>query len=204
MALASFENALRLNPECDAARIYAGICSARLGRFAQALEYLNHDEDEERPNALACEAKGDVFFHREDFARAAHEYRLCGHGAEMSPLVACKLGACEVRQGQCADGLARIQAAVERNPRAAELYYIWVAAAMLCGDVGAAAKVAEQRLLIGQPPVDSFVVAAGLQTRLNRWNHAASILLQGMQQHPSNERLRREWKLAADRAGASE
>jgi hypothetical protein len=120
----------------------------------------------------------------------------------MSPPVACKLGACEVSQGKAAGGVARIKAAVEREPETAELYDIWVAAAMLCGDVITTAQVAERRLQVGQPTIDSFVVAAGLQARLNRWNIAASFLLDAMRQYPGDTRLPREWKIAVERANS--
>lgn len=200
-ALLSFETALRLNPEFHGAWLYAGICLTRLERFAPALEYLHRAEEEGHPNALLDEARGDVFFHSGDFAQAAHQYRLCGRHAGLSPLAACKLGACEVRQGQAADGLARIQAAVEREPQAVELYDIWIAAALLCGDAQTAAKVAERQLRVGLPSVESFVVAAGLQARLKRWDRAAAILVEGMQQYPDNTKLRREWEVALDRAG---
>ncbi|MFT4114098.1 glycosyltransferase [Silvibacterium sp.] len=203
-ALLCFETALKLQPDFAPAWLYAGICLTRLGRPREALTCLAHAEARSRPNALLREAAGDAFFHSDEIAQAAGQYRLAGGDAELSPLAACKLGACEVRLGQSAQGLARIQSAVESEPGAAELYDIWTAAAMLAGEIETAANVAERRLRIAPASAvsspDRFVVAAGLQARLGQWQRAASILREAIRQYPEDVRLQKEWKIATDRA----
>ncbi|GGH04787.1 TPR domain-containing glycosyltransferase [Silvibacterium dinghuense] len=202
-ALANFENALKLNPEFAPGWLYAGICLTRSGRYPQALACLARAEEKMPPHGpvhpLLCEAKGDAFFHGGEIAQAEQQYRLAGRDTDLSPLAACKLGACEVQLGKAENGLARIEAAVEREPQTAELYDIWVAAAMLAGDIRTAAQVARQRLRIGQPSVHSFVLAAGLQARLEDWRRAVSILEDGIGHYPNDAGLRREWKIAMKR-----
>lgn len=200
-ALQRFDSALKLKPDFRPAWLYAGICLARLGLHRESLAALAHAEDGSRPNALLYEAKGDALFHGGAIEQAAEQYRLAGQDAELSPLAASKLGACEVRLGSTKEGLAKIEAAVEREPDAAELYDIWTAAAMLAGEIAPAARVAERRLEIGTAPVEGFIVAAGLQARLNQWEHAAAILLKGIRHYPENTRLQNEWRLAVERAG---
>lgn len=203
-ALLCLENALRLNPHFHPAWIYAGICLARCGHLEQALECLSRGEDPDHPNALLHEAKGDVYFHSGDFPLAEQHYRLAGQLADLSPLTACKLGACAVRMGRREEGLAAICHAVEREPHTAELHDIRIAAAMECGEIQTAAEAALERLKIGFPNVDFFVIAAGLQARLGHWEQAAWILFDGMRLHPAEPRLRREWEIAVDRHTLSE
>lgn len=199
-ALACFMHALRLHPGLHAAWLYAGICLTRLGNFAESMECFARAEEPGRPSALLCEARGDVFFYRREFAQAEQMYRHAGSISDISPLVACKLGSCEVSLGRADQGLARIRAAVEREPFAGELYDIWTAAALMGGDAETAADVAQRRLQIGRPTVDAFVLAAGLQARLHRWDAAVSILREGCGLYLADTRLQHELQIAEERA----
>ena len=201
-ALACFEQALALNPLRTGAWIYAGICLTRLGRLPEALLRLRHAEQMGVRSALLSGALGDVFFQAGEAAQAARCYRQAGEFSAASPLVECKLGACQLRLGEAEAGLARIQAAVAREPEAGELYEIWAAAALQAGDATTAARVAARRLELGTPPASSFVVAAVLQARLGGWEAALALLLDGLRRYPGNPMLERESQTARQRISA--
>lgn len=200
-ALACFERAVALAPHLRAAWVYAGISLTRLGRLQEALEHLQRAEQTGARTALFYEAAGDVYFHAGDFGQAAQQYGQAAQIATLSPLVECKLGACYVALGNPHGGLSRIQAAVEREPGAGQLYEIWAAAALMAGDVATAARVATDRLHIGKPPVDSFIVAAGFHARLQRWDVACSVLREGLQAYPEDPRLQKELAVAEQKTG---
>jgi tetratricopeptide (TPR) repeat protein len=201
-ALACFEQAIALNPQRAGAWIYAGICLTRLGRLPEALDRLRHAEQMGARSGLLSGALGDVFFHTGDAAQAARWYEQAGEFSTASPLVECKLGACQLRLGEAKAGLARIEAAVAREPESDELYEIWAAAALQAGDAATAARVAAQRLELGTPPASSFVVAAAFAARLGGWERALSLLLDGLRRYPGNPMLERESQAARQRINA--
>jgi tetratricopeptide (TPR) repeat protein len=201
-ALAYFEQALTLNPLRAGAWIYAGICLTRLGRLHEALIRLRHAEQMGVRSGLLSGALGDVFFHAGDAAQAARYYEQAGKFSATSPLIECKLGSCQLRLGKVETGLARIQAAVAHEPEAGELYEIWAAAALQAGDAVTAARVAAQRLNLGTPPADSFIVAAAFEARLGKWEGALALLLDGLQRYPGNPMLKRESQVARQRITA--
>jgi glycosyltransferase involved in cell wall biosynthesis len=202
-ALTRFERVLVLNPANQNAWIYAGICFTRLTRLSEALEHLQHAERMGVCSALLFEAMGDVYFLQNDARPAAHYYEQVSQAAAASALVECKRGACQVRLGDAAAGLQRIEAAIAREPEAGELYEIWAAAALQAGDVVAAARVAAQRLQLGKPPVGSFVVAAVLEAHLNHWDKALALLLDGQKLYPEDPVLQREVQTARNKMGAT-
>jgi Flp pilus assembly protein TadD len=202
-ALACFERSLALNPTNQNAWIYAGICLTRLGRLPEALERLQHVEKMDVGSALLSEALGDVFFLMGSTSQAAHCYEQASQITTVSSLVDCKRGACQVRLGDSAAGLQRIQAAVAREPEAGELYEIWAAATLQAGDAVTAAQVATQRLGLGTPPASSFLVAAVLEARLAHWDRVLAILLDAQQRYPENTMLKKEVQTARDKIGAT-
>lgn len=201
-AMACFEQAIALNPLRTGAWIYAGICLTRLGRLPEALDRLRHAEQMGVHSGLLSGALGDVFFHAGDAAQAARWYERAGEFSTTSPLIECKLGACQLRLGKAEAGLARIEAAVTREPEAGELYEIWAAAALQAGDATTAARVAEQRLELGTPPASSFVVAAAFEARLGEWEKALALLLDGLRRYPGDPMLERESQVARQRIDA--
>lgn len=200
-ALALFEQALALKPELPGARIYAGICLTRLGRFPEAFVQLQRAAQIAPISVLLAESIGDVYFHSGAVAQALRCYEQAAQIATVSALVECKRGGCLVSLGDCAAGLARIEATVAREPDAGELYEIWAAAALLAGETRQAARVARQRLLFGDPPAVSYIVAAGLEARQGCWNEALTILRDGLERYPGNPVLEKELRVARERAG---
>ena len=200
-ALACLDLALALNPENQNARVYAGICLTRLRRFPEALDGLQHALARGVRSALLAEALGDVYFQLQDAEQAAHwyqqveEWQPAGQTG-VSSLVECKRGACQVRLGQTAAGMGRIQAAVLREPLAGELYEIWSAAALQAGDAAMACIVAKQRLAVGKAPASSFVVAAVLDAHLGRWDDALATLIEGQSLYPDDQTLQKEAQTA--------
>jgi tetratricopeptide (TPR) repeat protein len=201
-ALACFQRALELNPQLQGAWLYAGICLTRLVRLPEALEHLRRAAQMETRSVLLAEAIGDVYFHSGDCARALRCYEQAAQFAMVSAVIDCKRGACEVSVGGSAAGLKRIEAAVAREPEAGELYEIWAAAALLAGQTQLAAKVARQRLAVGNAPAVSFIVAAGLEGRMGRWGEALGILLDGRKRHPNHAVLEKETEVARERMSA--
>jgi Tfp pilus assembly protein PilF len=201
-ALALFAQALVLKPELPGARIYAGICLTRMGRLPEALEQLRRAAGIAPDSVLLAESMGDVYFHAGDVARALQCYVQAAQIATVSALVECKRGACLVSLGETAAGLARIEAAVAREPDAGELYEIWAAAALLAGETRQAACIARQRLLYGSPPAVSYIVAAGLEARQGCWTEALAILRDGLERYPGNSVLEKELCAAQERIGA--
>jgi Tfp pilus assembly protein PilF len=201
-ALACFERTLALNPLRTGAWIYAGICLTRLGRLPEALARLRHAEQMGVRSGLLSSALGDIFFQSGEATQAAHWYELARELAAASPLIECKLGACQVLLREADAGLARIEAAVAREPEAGELYEIWAAAALQAADAATAARVATARLGLGTPPAGSYVVAAVLQARLGEWDRALALLLDGLRRYPGNPALERECQVARQKIGA--
>lgn len=200
-ALGWLDRSLALDPSNQAAWVYSGICLTRLGRLQEALDRLHRAIGLGAVSALLAEAAGDVYFQQNDVSRAAQWYEQVGQASPggsgvVSALVDCKLGACQVKMGDTAAGLARIEAAVAREPQAGELYEIWAAAALQAGDVATAARVAAQRLSIGRPPAGSFVVAAVLEAQLSRWEGALRLLAEGLNLYPDDPVLQREAQTA--------
>jgi len=206
-ALACLDLALALDPENQTARVYAGICLTRLGRLPDALDGLRHVLAKGACTPLLAEALGDIYFQMHETKQAAEWYRQVGDlqpagQIGVSSLVECKRGACQVRMGELAAGMERIQAAVLREPLAGELYEIWAAAALQAGDPAGACRVAKQRLAVGKAPASSFVVAAVLQAHMGRWDDALAILLEGQRIYPDDVALRREVQTARQKVEA--
>jgi tetratricopeptide (TPR) repeat protein len=205
-ALACLDIALALNPENQNARVYAGICLTRLGRAPEALDSLQHAWTQGVRTALLTEALGDACFQQQETARAAQWYgqvekfQPAGR-AGVSALVECKLGACQVRLGETGAGLARIEAAVKREPLAGELYEIWAAAAVQAGDVATACAVAKQRLTVGQAPASSYVITAVLEAHLGHWKNALTTLVEGQSVYPEDPVLQREARAVREKMG---
>lgn len=202
-ALACFERACQLDPRFNAAWVYAGVCLIRLGRLREALQHLERGEQTGAHTPLLHATRGDAYFYDGDLRQAARQYEQVAKMTPLSSLVECKLGACEVSMGDARGGLARIQDAVERDPQSGELYEIWAASAAMADDIAMAAQVATRRLKIGKPPRDSFVVAAGLQARMLRWDLALSILGDAMLLYPNDPVLEKETKVATEKCTAS-
>jgi Tfp pilus assembly protein PilF len=191
-----FMQSLQWHPEHRVARIYAGICLTRLGRHAEAMQWLKSVADEGFRSALLAEALGDLCFCKGDLPEAVRWFAEAGD----APVIAAKRGACEVRLGDRVSGLKRIEEAVAREPEAGELAEIQAAAHFEAGQPEEAAAAAQRRLLIGEPSVSSFVVAAALEAHLGRWTKALETLQAGLQRHPGNAELLREIPVAEEKA----
>jgi hypothetical protein len=198
-ALRCFKMARALEAGHRDAGLYAGICLTRLGRFEEARGILEPLAASGFPSPLLAEALGDVHFQLGADVLALRWYEQV-EGS--SPLVECKRGACQVRQGEQAAGLSRILAAVAREPDSGELHEIWAAALFQAGEIEAAAAVAVHRLSMGQPPAQSYLVAAVLEARVGRWDRAHAALLDGQRRYPSDPVLAREALVAQGKAAA--
>jgi hypothetical protein len=85
---------------------------------------------------------------------------------EASPLSEAKRGACDVNLGSVAEGIRRIERAVEAAPACGELYDILAAASLQVGNLLLATQTLEARLLMGKPTDFHFKLAAALQMEI--------------------------------------
>lgn len=172
-ALVLFERACELNPSRADFWIFAGVSLLRLGRPQEALVPLGHARKLGSCSAVLYEAMGDAFYYCGEFGLACAEYERCGG---VSPLVESKYGAAQVRIGQTAGGVERMQAAVARAPEYAELYDILAVGAWMAGNRVLAIEAARMRLSIGTPSADNYLLAAKLCSLAGRDEEARAIV----------------------------
>jgi len=198
-ALRRFEWSIGLDPGNRNAWIYAGLCYSRLGNPEAAQRCLDRVAQDGFQSRMLAEVQGDLYFQKGDVEAAQRCFALAGN----SPVMASKLGACEVRMGHVAAGLRRIEDAVKREPQAGELVEIQAAALFESGQKDLAAEVARRRLKLRDPQVSSFLVAAVLQAHLGRWSEAVEVLEAGLSRYPENPVLEREVLIAEEKAAAA-
>ena len=188
-ALPYFQRALELKPNSNVLWTYAGICYVRMGKLPEGLEALKKAKRLGASDAVHLEAMGDAGYHMEKIEEAKRSYKAAMAAGSNSSLVQSKIGVCEVRLGSATAGLQRIQAAIEREPEFGELYDILMAAALFAGNSELAAATSEQRLSIGSPSADSFLISAGIWSQLGKWDRAAEVVRIGIKTFPQNPNL---------------
>jgi tetratricopeptide (TPR) repeat protein len=165
-ALVHFEHVCELSPESAVAWLYAGICLVRLAKLAEALANLERAANLGLQTGLLLQAVGDAHFHSGQFAQARAAYVQVADLGEASPLSEAKRGACDVNLGSVAEGIRRIERAVEAAPACGELYDILAAASLQVGNLLLATQTLEARLLMGKPTDFHFKLAAALQMEI--------------------------------------
>jgi tetratricopeptide (TPR) repeat protein len=165
-ALAHFEHVCELSPESAAAWLYAGVCLVRLAKLPEALVSLERAANLGLQTGLLYQAVGDAHFHSGKFTQARAAYVQVADLGEASPLSEAKRGACDVNLGSVAEGIRRIQRAVEAAPAYGELYDILAAASLQVGNLSLATQTLQARLRMGKPTDFHFKLAAILQIEL--------------------------------------
>jgi tetratricopeptide (TPR) repeat protein len=162
-ALAHFERVCELSPESAAAWLYAGVCLVRLTKLPEALVRLERASSLGLQTGLLYQAVGDAHFHSGNFTQARAAYVQVADLGEASPLSEAKRGACDVNLGSVAEGVRRMQRAVESAPAYGELYDILAAASLQVGNLLLATQTLQTRLRMGKPTDFHFKLAAVLQ-----------------------------------------
>jgi tetratricopeptide (TPR) repeat protein len=120
-ALARFEAAAVVSP-CDGrAPLYAGVCLLRLGRLAEATQKLLHAEELGEGCQTLYDSLGDSYLRDGDNMRAVAAYVRVQEYGVVSPLTQAKHGTAEVLVGEIDGGLARVRAAIARDPEGPKL-----------------------------------------------------------------------------------
>jgi len=149
-ALVYFERACRLDSQCAAGWLFAGVCLIRMGNVAEALRRLARAAELGLRNSAFWQALGDAYFHSGRYADARDAYLAATRQGDAAPLAHAKLGASEVHLGLVERGVRRIEEAVASDPGFAELYDILAAAALLAGDLRLAARTHKARVGMGE------------------------------------------------------
>ncbi len=169
--------------------LYAGICLGRLQRWPEALHHLERSAALDARSIVLWEALGDTYFGLKDFPRAQRCYEQARALGSVSALVEAKLGAAEVRLGAFAEGVARMQQALKREPAYRELYDILSTGAFLAGNVALAKATAEKRLGFGKVSGYHYLLAATLHTHAGEPARAHRILEDGLALFPGDVEL---------------
>jgi tetratricopeptide (TPR) repeat protein len=174
-ALAHFERVCELSPESAAAWLYTGVCLVRLTKLPEALVRLERAADLGLQTGLLFQAVGDAHFHSGRFTQARAAYVQVADLGEASPLSEAKRGACDINLGSVAEGIRRMQRAVEAAPAYGELYDILAAASLQVGNLLLATQTLQARLHMGKPTDFHFKLAAVLQTEFKARQEAQAM-----------------------------
>lgn len=171
-ALAHFEKARQMSPQTARLWLYSGICLSRMQRGSEALQCLNHASNLGLKTSVLYQAIGDAHFQMENFALANQAYSTVAERGGASPISEATRGVCEVRLGQVATGIARIQQVVAESPHAAELYDILATTALLVGDLPLAVQTMQARVSLGNLTSFHTQLVSVIQTRFNQQRQA--------------------------------
>jgi tetratricopeptide (TPR) repeat protein len=120
-ALVRFEAAAAARPSDGRAPLYAGICLLRVGRLEEATGSLLRAEALGEGSQVLYDALGDSYLRAGDDLSARVAYEHTYDFGIVSPLTEAKHGTAEVLLGEIDAGLARIRAAIARDPEAPKL-----------------------------------------------------------------------------------
>ena len=189
-ALARFERACELDPKLGVAWFFRGLTLLKLERLGDSAECLAEAEKRGHRTALVAETWGDALYTLKDFSRASEKYLLALRRDPGNPNLESKLGLALVRAGKAARGLATIEHAIARRPKAGELRDRLVLALVSLSRLAEAAEAAEQKLEFSEnlQPGD-FVRAASLWAKVSKWNSALAAVRRGLQRYPEHQVL---------------
>lgn len=185
----SFKRACELNPRLGVAWLFYGKTLGALKKFYEGLSALEHAEDTGAKMEMVLEARGDINYSLGEFAEALRNYQQAAGIQNPSALLESKLGFTLVRLGRHDEGLARLQRGIDREPSSADLYDRLITACAWLGKPGAAAEAAETKIERVAPQPEFYLRAASLRAQAQDWACALSLLRQGLDRFPKNEKL---------------
>jgi Tfp pilus assembly protein PilF len=169
--------------------LFVGICLTRLGQPSEALQALERAHGINPRSIVLHEAIGDAHFRNADYPRAGSAYLYAHTMGGSAALLEAKLGATEVHLGHAAQGVQRIQRAIEREPSFPELHDVAAAATLLAGDVQLATAIAIRRTHLDNTCAFHFALASALTKRTGDLCQADSILQLGLAPFPTAPEL---------------
>jgi tetratricopeptide (TPR) repeat protein len=202
-ALASFENACRLNPRLGVAWFFAGVAHFRLAKYQESIQSLQQAEKRGRRTAAAAEMIGDGHYNLGEFAEAVRAYERALKLAPGSAPLESKCGLAKVRTGAAEAGLQQVRRAVLRQPTLAETHDRLVLSLVWLGRVSEAAVAAEEKLRsVETPSSTDFTRAASLWSKAGDWARATAVLHVGLQIHRDDANLKNAQDQLAAHAGS--
>lgn len=184
-----FKRACELNPRLGVAWLFYGRTLGNLKKFREGLAALEHAEDAGAKMEMILEARGDIYYSLGEFAEALRNYQQAAGLQNESTLLESKLGFTEVRLGRHAEGITHLEHAVEREPGSAELHDRLITACAWLGRHDQAAAAAEIKIEKIAPQPDFYLRAASLRAQAQDWRRVVSLLQQGLERFPKNEKL---------------
>jgi tetratricopeptide (TPR) repeat protein len=188
-ALASFENACRLNSNLGVAWFFAGVTQFRLGKYQESIQSLKQAEKRGRRTAAAAEMIGDGHYNLGEFAEAVRGYERALKFVPGSAVLESKCGLAKVRTGAADAGLQQVRRAILQEPALPETHDRLILSLVWLGRVPEAAAAAEEKLRSVKTPNSSdFTRAASLWSKAGDWARATAVLHVGLQiyRHDSN------------------
>jgi O-antigen biosynthesis protein len=189
-ALHCFNLACELKPDFTEAWIFAGMMHRKLEHFQEALMALTRAWKLAPANSLIAESLGDVYYDIGDFQQAEKEYRRARKLGPARAGLDSKLGLVQVRNGRPAEGLNRLQDAIAREPRSAELHDRLIVACVWMNRPRDAAAASEQKLLQTNPTETDYLRAASIYAQLQDLPRAAELLKISLSRFPHSGKLR--------------
>jgi Tfp pilus assembly protein PilF len=190
-ALASFENACRLNPRLGVAWYFAGVTNFRLGKYEESIQSLKQAEKRGRRTAAAAEMIGDGHYNLAEFAEAVRSYERALKLAPGSAILESKCGLARVRTGATGGGLQQVRRAILRQPALAETHDRLILSLVWLGRPSEAAVAAEEKLRsVKAPNSNDFTRAASLWSKAGDWARATAVLHVGLQIYRDDSSLK--------------
>jgi len=187
-ALRCFEQALRLQPGCTAARLFTGMVCCESGRYKDALNALELAGSDDEGAALRERLKGDAFHNLGLLKDARTAYRRALKFSRNDWLVQSKLGYTEVKLGHEESGIAKLRRAALELPRVLEVHERLLQAYIDADRLSEAAEEAERFIGVAAHP-ELFLRAAGLRARLRQWDKVEKVSARGLQMFPQSAEL---------------
>ncbi len=190
-ALASFENACRLNPRLGVAWYFAGIANFRLGKYQESIHSLRQAEKRGRRTAAAAEIVGDGHYNLAEFPEAVRSYERALKLAPRSATLESKCGLAKVRTGSAEAGLQQVRHAILQQPALAETHDRLILSLVWLGRVSEAALAAEEKLRsVKTPSSNDFTRTASLWSKTGDWARATAVLHVGLQIYQDDSNLK--------------
>ena len=162
-ALQHFSQAIALDPGNAPAHIMAGVCLVRLKEHARAIAALEQAKALDPTSIVLHEALGDAFYLSANYGAAHTAYQRALQLGSDSSLVVAKTGSCRIYLGDTPGGVALLEKALHADLEQPELLDVVALGFALAREHYRAAKVARQRLSLGNTTDFHHELAATLE-----------------------------------------
>ncbi|HVM91826.1 MAG TPA: glycosyltransferase [Terriglobales bacterium] len=187
-ALRNFQRALELNPGCVEALLFTAMIYLDLGRAQDAIPFLAFNPPDDSSTVQKHRLLGDAFCQAGRLQEAQSAYRNALRLCEREPELESKLGLTEVRLGQTAEGLRRLERAAAVTPPRPVVQDRLMKAYVLLNMLPEAAAVAESVAALAPHP-KAFLRAASIHAQSRQWEQSARLLRRGLDLFPNAPEL---------------